>query len=103
MKLDEDVQTEAYALVGDEIDFQDGWYAIAMGGITTANMPGMEIIETITGITMPESEYSWVLQQGGLFSSSGGGKLFNAAVDVETGQMLYVLKIDGTDLYGIMG
>jgi hypothetical protein len=104
MKLDDDVKREAYGLVGDDIDFDDDTYfALAMGGFTAANMPGLEIIETITGITLPESKYSWVLNKGGILFTSGGGELFNAAVDVETGQMLYVMKVDGTDLYGILG
>jgi hypothetical protein len=58
----------------------------------------MEIIETITGITLPSSKYSWAVQQGTVYRS---GNTFSAAVDAETGLLIYVMEIDGTELYGI--
>lgn len=97
-KIDNKVKNRIFD--NNEIDFNDLSYALAMGSITSSSMPGMEIIETITGITLPTSRYSWALQEGKVFPE---GSTFSAAVDAETGQLLYVLDVTGTELYGIFG
>jgi hypothetical protein len=100
-KLDKDVKTELCGERGDEIEFNDELtYGIALGAVTSSNMPGMNILETITGITMPTSKYSWSMQSGQVFPS---GSTFSAALDAESGQLLFVLEITGTELYGIFG
>jgi len=97
-KLDNEIKDHIYSNIDDEIDFEDLSYGLVMGDVTTSSMPGMEIIETITGITMPTSRYSWTFQDGTVFRS---GDTFSAAVDVESGQLLYVLKVTGSELYSI--
>ncbi len=99
LKLDPDIEREIYGL-NDEIDFDETTYSLAMAGITPSNNPGMEIIETITGITFPSSKFSWAIQKGSVYLS---GNTFSAAVDAENGQLLYVLEVTGTELYGIFG
>ncbi len=98
LKLDPDVKREICGPVGNEINFNDLYYSLVMGSVTTSTMPGMEIIETITGITLPTSRYSWSLQKGSVYLA---GNTYSTAVDAETGQMLFILKIEGTDLYGM--
>ena len=51
LKLDPEIKDKAFNPVTDEINFQDTTYSLVMGGITDANMPGADIIESITGIT----------------------------------------------------
>jgi hypothetical protein len=100
LKLDPEVKEKAFNPVTDEINFQDTTYSIVMGGITDANMPGADIIESITGITLPTSKYSWAIQKGTVYQA---GSTFSAAVDVENGQLLYVMEISGTELYSVFG
>ncbi|UCH88057.1 MAG: hypothetical protein JSV49_07245 [Thermoplasmata archaeon] len=73
-------------------------------GITSESLPSMGIIETITGFTIPTSKLSWIVQKGRLYDSSGDtSDTFAAAVDAETGQMQYVLEIQGTSLFQLFG
>jgi hypothetical protein len=99
-KLDPEIKREICGPVGNDINFNDLSYFISVGDVSSSSMPGMEIIETITGITLPSSRFSWALQKGTVYRA---GNTFSAAVDVENGQLLYVLDISGTDLYGIFG
>jgi hypothetical protein len=99
-KLDSVVETEVFDTIDGEINFRDTSFALVMGDITASNMPGMDILETITGITLPTSKFSWALQKGTVWES---GSTLSAAVDVETGQFLYVMDITGTQLYGLFG
>ncbi|WP_455391543.1 hypothetical protein [[Eubacterium] cellulosolvens] len=98
LKLDAEIKDKVFNTIDNEINFRDTTYALVMGDITASNMPGMEIVETITGITLPTSKFSWAVQKGTVYK---GGNTFSAAVDVETGQLLYVLDITGNELYGI--
>lgn len=100
LKLDPYVEDQAFNTIDGEINFRDSTFGLVMGDITASNMPGMELVETITGITLPTSKFSWALQKGSVWEA---GSTLSAAVDVETGQILYVLDISGNELYGIFG
>ena len=69
-------------------------------GATTENMPGIQIIQQITGIVMPSASYGWIFWKGSVYEQ---GDMFSAAVDVETGRQVYVMKISGTALMGLFG
>jgi hypothetical protein len=97
-KLDDEIESEVYNTKG-EIDFEDTEYYLWLNDPSSASSPGMSIIETITGISLPRTKYSWGVETGGLESGSS----FSAAVDIETGQLQYILTLDGTALYGIFG
>ncbi len=98
LKLDTEIKDKLYDSLTGEIDFDNTHYFLGMGDITSANMPGVEIVELITGITLPSSKYSWIIQEGSVFET---GSTFSAAVDVETGRLIYVTEIIGTELYRI--
>lgn len=100
LQLDPEVDDEVFNTVNGDINFRDTSFSLTMGDITSSNMPGMDIIETITGITFPSSRYSWAIQKGSLYR---GGNVYATAVDVETGQFLFVLEITGSELYSIFG
>jgi hypothetical protein len=97
-KMDPEIKREICGPIGNDINFNDLSYFVAVGDVSPSSMPGMEIIETITGITLPTSRFSWALQKGTVYRA---GNTFSSAVDAESGQLLYVLNIEGTDLYGI--
>jgi hypothetical protein len=99
-KLDPEIEDQIFNPISGELDFEDMSYALVMGDITAANMPGIDLLETITGITLPTSKFSWAVQKGSVYLS---GNTFSAAVDVETGQLLYVMEISGTELYRLFG
>ena len=67
-------------------------------GATTAQMPGAEIVQLITGIRMPEARYAWHFQQGSLYAS---GNAFAAGVDISTGRLVYVVSITGNQIMGL--
>jgi hypothetical protein len=100
LKLDPDVSDQALNTVDNEINFRDTTYSIAMGDISSSGMPGLEIVQSITGITMPTFKYAWVLHKGSVYRS---GNTFSAAVDAETGQFLYTVEISGNELLSIFG
>ena len=97
-KLDDEIKSEVYNAKG-KIDFEDTVYSLWLNDPSSSSSPGISIIETITGITMPKTKYSWGIEKGGLESGSS----FSAAVDIETGQLQYILTLDGTALYGLFG
>jgi len=95
---DEMAGTELFDRNG-ELDMRDQEISITRGA-TTANMPGMQIIQQITGIVMPSANFGWIFWKGSVYEQ---GDMFSAAVDVETGRQVYVMKISGTALMGLFG
>ena len=85
-----------------EIDWGnfDTTYAVALTGVSDQTSPGMQLVELLTGITMPTANYAWMVQKGTVYQS---GSTFTAAVDVENGQMVYAMSIQGTALMGLFG
>jgi len=98
-KLDEEVKDQIFTEVDGEIDFRDLRYTLKMDDMSESSMPQREIIESITGITLPRTKYSWEIEKGDWLS----GQIFTATIDVETGQLRSILEIDGTALYGLFG
>jgi hypothetical protein len=62
--------------------------------------PGLTMVETLTGMTFPSIDYAWTVQTQTVYEQ---GHTFGAAVDVETGQLAYVMEISGTALLGLFG
>jgi hypothetical protein len=85
-----------------EIDWGDfeTTYGVALTGVSDQTSPGMQIVELLTGITMPTADYAWMVQKGTVYQS---GSTFTAAVDVESGQMVYAMSVEGTALMGLFG
>jgi hypothetical protein len=85
-----------------EIDWGnfETYYALSLTGMSDDTSPGMQIVELLTGIKMPTANYAWVVQKGTVYES---GSTFTAAVDVENGQMVYAMTVEGTALMGLFG
>jgi hypothetical protein len=59
------------------------------------------IISTITGITFPPTpRMSWTISKESLLAS---GYMYMAVLNAETGQLNYVMEIEGTALMGLVG
>ncbi len=69
-------------------------------GINSDNNPGMTLIQQLTGLSMPTSDNAYVIQAGQVRT---GGSTYSAAVDANTGQLLYVTDIEGSELASIFG
>ncbi len=80
-----------------ELDIKDMYIAIGEGG-TSEEMPGAEIIQLITGITMPHSKYVWHFQKDTVYQS---GDTFMTGMDVETGRLVYVMSVSGNQIMGL--
>jgi hypothetical protein len=109
-KSDSDVRLELYTstINPDKIYWDDprGQAQMYLGeGIQQEQTPSIGLIETLTGFTIPTSKFSWIIQKGQLFedSESGSADTFAVAVDAETGQLQYVLKVTGTSLSFLLG
>jgi hypothetical protein len=94
--------------VQDEVANRDGdieWgdfettYGLGLAGLGGSG-PGFMMLELLTGIAFPSADYAWALQKATVYES---GDTFSAAVDAENGQVIYVLKVSGTDLISVFG
>jgi hypothetical protein len=110
LKLDSEVENKLYnnPLTPNTIYWDDplGKTQCFLGqGISGDELPSSDLIETLTGFTIPSSKISWVIQKGQLYDTSGAdqGSTFVTAVDTETGQMQYVMEITGTSLFQLFG
>jgi hypothetical protein len=99
MMLDDTVKTAVTNSRTGEIDWKQSTYSLGMAGMGSAS-PGMSMVQTLTGMTFPSVDYAWAVQTQTVYEQ---GHTFGAAVDVETGQLVYVMDISGTALLGIFG
>ena len=93
MKQDSEIASNGFDKLGR---LQDNFrYYLSMAAMDSSSTPGLNIINTLTGIQAPTTKYAWMLQQGTVWES---GQTFTAAVDIPTGQLIYVMQADGTQL-----
>jgi hypothetical protein len=97
LKLDSRVKANAFenGRIKDDIQF---YYGIV--GITDEQNPGLVLIEQLTGISTPTANNAFGFQNQNIWES---GTTFSAAVDANTGQMLYVTSVEGSQLAAIFG
>jgi hypothetical protein len=86
------VADEAYTGFDDEVDFSESSYSYAMGGLDIAGGFGMDLLDTLAGISIPNAEVSWVMQIGSVWE---GAATTVVAVDAETGRMVYITQVSG--------
>ncbi|MEM4729702.1 MAG: hypothetical protein QXH42_08110 [Thermoplasmata archaeon] len=99
MLLHPEVRARVLSSRTGEIDWKDNNYYLGVAGLGGGGA-GYQLIETLTGIQFPSADYAWFVQTNSLYRE---GTTFGAAVDVETGQLVYVLDVEGTALLGIFG
>ena len=96
LKDDDETSSEYFDLSGD-LNMKDLRLGIGEGA-TSAELPGAEIIQLITGITMPHSKFVWYFQKGTVYES---GDTFTTGIDVETGRLVYVMEVSGNQIMGL--
>jgi hypothetical protein len=74
----------------------DFYYGIV--GVNEQNNQGMLLLQQLTGVQTPTADNAFGLQSGQVWT---GGSTFSTAVDANTGQMLYVTSIEGSELASI--
>jgi len=82
-----------------DIDWEQSTYFLGAAGMGSAT-PGLSMLQTLTGLTFPSVDFAWGVQSQTVYES---GHTFGAAIDVETGQLVYVMDISGTALLGLFG
>ena len=82
-----------------DIDWEESTYFLGAAGMGSAT-PGLSMLQTLTGLTFPSVDFAWGVQTQTVYEQ---GHTFGAAVDVETGQLVYVMDISGTALLGLFG
>jgi hypothetical protein len=87
------VADEAYPGLSQEVDFTEAGYSFGVGGLDAiAAGFGMDLLDTLAGITIPNAEVSWTMQLGGVWEA---GTTTIVAVDAQTGRMVYVTHAEG--------
>ncbi len=86
----------------DEIWWDDPTHEISYEFVVSGESSDADpIISTITGITFPPApRMSWTIYKENLLAS---GYVYGARLDAETGQLNYVMEIQGTALMGLFG
>ncbi len=95
------VASEAYGGFGeDKVDFTEAWYAYStVGGLDFAGGFGMELLDTLAGISIPNTQIAYIMQLGSVWE---GAATTVVAVDAETGRMVYITQIDGPQALSII-
>ena len=90
----QEVASEAYAGFGeDKMDFTNGWYSYStVGGLDFAGGFGMELLDTLAGISIPNTQIAYIMQIGNVWE---GAATTAVAVDAETGRMVYITQVNG--------
>jgi hypothetical protein len=69
-------------------------------GLNDGNAPGMLLIEQLMGIQLPTADNAYIIQKDQVWT---GGSTFSAAVESNTGRMVYVTSVEGSELASIFG
>ncbi|NOQ54227.1 MAG: hypothetical protein GQ558_06445 [Thermoplasmata archaeon] len=89
----QEIADAAYSGFGqDEVDFTDAWYSYSTGGLDVAGGFGMELLDTLAGISIPNTRVSYIMQFGNVWE---GADTTAVAVDAETGRMVYIMQVEG--------
>ncbi len=84
------VASVAYGGFDQEVDFTEAWYAYSTGGLETAGGFGMELLDTLTGISIPNANVSFIMQMDNVWE---GAKTTAVAVDAESGRIVYITEV----------
>lgn len=85
------IADKAYTGLDRSVDFTEARYFLAMGGIDPTGF-GIDLLDTLAGISVPTSNYTWSLQIGNVWE---GASTYIVGVDVETGRLLFTTEVDG--------
>jgi hypothetical protein len=86
------VRTKAYTGLEQRVDFTDARYFYGIGGLDFAGGFGLDLLDQLTGIDVPNADLSWTLQVGNVWE---GGNTLTATIDAETGRMVNIMQVEG--------
>ncbi len=86
------VASEAYSGTSGKVDFTDARYFFSHGGIDFAGGFGLDLLDTLAGISVPNNNITYTLQVGNVWE---GANTFTASVDAETGRIVNIMKVEG--------
>ena len=89
----QEVASAAYSGIGqDEVDFTNADYSYSLGGMDADGGGfGMELLDTLAGISIPSAGVSYSMQLGGVWDSAATTVV---VVDAETGRMVYITQVE---------
>lgn len=102
LKTDDIIKNDVCNPITGEFDWKDLSYHFIIGNLSVGELPSITLLETLTGIKAdpPKARTSWLLQKDTIYKN---GETTSAAIDAESGQFIYILKVEGTVLYTIFG
>jgi hypothetical protein len=86
------VRSQAYTGLEQKVDFTDARYFYGVGGVDFAGGFGLELLDQLAGISVPNANLTWTLQLGNVWE---GGSTMTATVDAETGRMVNIMQVEG--------
>jgi len=86
-----EVAARAYKGLSQKVDFKDATYSLSIGGVSPSGF-GMDLLDTLTGVSVPTSNISWAMQVGNVWE---GTSTYMVALDAETGRMVFISDITG--------
>jgi hypothetical protein len=93
------VASNVYTGTDNKVDFTGGsYYALIMGGVSPGGF-GIDLLDTLTGITVPTSNLTWTMQIGSVWE---GADTYVVGVDAETGRMIFITDISGPQSLSII-
>jgi hypothetical protein len=96
----QEVAAEAYSGFGeDEVDFTEATYSYNVGGLDFAGGFGMDLLDTLAGISIPNADVSWSMQLGTVWE---GADTMVVAVDAQTGRMVYITQVSGPQALSLL-
>ena len=96
----QEVANAAYSGIGqDEVDFTNAWYSYSIGGLEVAGGFGMELLDTLAGISIPNAKVSYIMQFGNVWE---GAATTAVAVDAETGRMVYITQVEAPQALSLL-
>ncbi len=96
-RVDDEIKAMAFKNNNLKKDIQ---FKYTVLGINSDNNPGMMLIQQLTGLSMPTSDNAYEVKAGEVWT---GGSTYSAAADANSGQLLYVTEIKGSELASIFG
>ncbi|MGA1821886.1 MAG: hypothetical protein ACMUIG_05110 [Thermoplasmatota archaeon] len=97
LRIDSKVKAETFESnkIREGVNF---YYGIV--GMSRDQNPGFALIEQLTGIQSPTVQNAYLIQDDQVWTS---GSTFSAAVEANTGRLVYVTTIEGSQLASIFG
>lgn len=97
----QEVASVAYSGIGqDEVDFTNAKYSYSIGGgLEAGGGFGIELLDTLAGISIPDTRIPYIMQLGGVWDNAATTIV---AVDAETGRMVYITQVEAPQALSLL-